>query len=101
MKDSQILLLEEILAEISKIVDVLKESFASEEILNTLSLLLKEIKEGGIPKTDYMNLKECSKYLGIPDGVLKRLCREKIIPHKKEGSKTLFDKVEIDKWREK
>jgi len=48
-----------------------------------------------------LNIKEVSKYLGIPKGSLYKLVWQRRIPFVKIGKALRFDKEKIDKWIEK
>lgn len=44
------------------------------------------------------NVKEISKYLSVSESTIRKLIREKKIPHFRIYSKILFDKEVIDRW---
>lgn len=44
------------------------------------------------------NVKEMTKYLSVSESTVRKLVREKKIPHFRILSKILFDKELIDKW---
>lgn len=44
------------------------------------------------------NVKEVTKYLSVSESTVRKLVREKKIPHFRILSKILFDKELIDKW---
>lgn len=44
------------------------------------------------------NVKEVTKYLSVSESTIRKLVREKKIPHFRILSKILFDKEQIDKW---
>ena len=44
------------------------------------------------------NVKDLAKYLSISESTIRKLVREKKIPHFRIFSKILFDKETIDKW---
>lgn len=45
-----------------------------------------------------LNVKEVTKYLSVSESTIRKLVREKKIPHFRILSKILFDKELIDKW---
>ena len=44
------------------------------------------------------NVKEVAKYLSVSESTIRKLIREKKIPHYRIFSKILFDKGVIDRW---
>lgn len=44
------------------------------------------------------NVKELAKYLSVSESTIRKLIREKKIPHYRIFSKILFDKEVIDRW---
>lgn len=48
----------------------------------------------------YLNHKEASEYLGIPEPGLYRLKKKYQIPHSKRGRKLRYDRVKLDTWVE-
>lgn len=47
-----------------------------------------------------LNVKELKNYLSISESTVRKLVREKKIPHFRIASKILFDQDVIDKWLE-
>lgn len=50
---------------------------------------------------DILNLKEILDYLSISESMLRKLIREKRIPHFRIGNRIKFNLNEINKWIEK
>lgn len=46
----------------------------------------------------YMNVPDCSAYTSLSQKTIYLYVSEKRIPHIKVGTRTLFDKEEIDRW---
>ena len=44
------------------------------------------------------NVKEVAKYLSVSESTIRKLVREKKVPHFRILSKILFDKEQIDRW---
>lgn len=45
-----------------------------------------------------LTVKEVAEYLGCSESSIRKLIKEKKIPHYKIYAKILFDKTSIDKW---
>lgn len=52
-------------------------------------------------ETEFLTLKEASKFLKISVATLNRFMREERIPSYKVGGRRLFDKTEIIEWVKK
>lgn len=46
-----------------------------------------------------MNVKECSEYLGVSEGSIRKSVAEKSIPFFRVGESVRFSKMELDRWK--
>lgn len=77
--------------------DELIQSIVKESVKQTLKELGAFDKENqNIPET--MTVKQAAEYLGMSVQWVYEHTKE--LPHEKRGRKTLFNKSEIDEWRE-
>jgi excisionase family DNA binding protein len=53
---------------------------------------------GGNMNRVVFNVRELAKYLSVSESTIRKLIREKKIPHFRIYSKILFDKEQVDKW---
>ena len=49
-------------------------------------------------KAKYMNIPQMAKYLGVSETHLRRLVREKLIPHVYLGRRVIFCIEKVDEW---
>lgn len=66
-----------------------------------LLFISKMLNKGDDIIKDILNLKEILDYLSISESMLRKLIREKRIPHFRIGNRIKFNLNEINKWIEK
>jgi excisionase family DNA binding protein len=70
-----------------------------EAIIEMATPLLRErLARGDRDSSPWLTVTEAARYLGWPKGRLYKLTAAQAVPHRKHGSRIMFQRQELDRW---